>query len=74
MTSPIRFPGADDAGGRDDVAGDSMGAMAAADARQAELERDTHAQGSTIGDLLDLPDVVSMHSKHTGGDDSGYPA
>lgn len=43
--------GADaDAGGRDPVAGTVDGAVAAAHARLAELESDTHGQGSVIGD------------------------
>jgi hypothetical protein len=52
---PVMVGGDADPGGRDDVAGDVAGAMANAMARQAEHKTDTYAQGSTVGDLLDLP-------------------
>ena len=53
--SPVMAMGDADAGGRDDVAGDVAGAVAAATARWREHESDTHAQGSVIGDLVTLP-------------------
>lgn len=53
--SPVNAMGDADAGGRDDVAGTVAGAVAAADARLAELQADTYGQGSVIGDLLALP-------------------
>ncbi len=52
---PVVFPGADDPGGRDDVAASVAAAVANAEARYGEHERDTYAQGSTIGDLMTLP-------------------
>jgi hypothetical protein len=53
--SPVYVGGDADAGGRDDVAGDVAGAVAAATARWREHEADTHAQGSVIGDLMHFP-------------------
>jgi hypothetical protein len=53
--SPIQFTADDDPGGRDIVAGDPAAAVAAAEARLAEMQADTYGQGSTIGDVLDLP-------------------
>jgi hypothetical protein len=53
--SPVFAGGDADAGGRDDVAGTVAGSVAAAEARYIEHESDTHAQGSAIGDLMDLP-------------------
>lgn len=53
--SPVAFTADADAGGRDIVSGTVDGAVAAANARLAELESDTHGQGSTIGDVLALP-------------------
>jgi hypothetical protein len=44
-----------DPGGGDKTAGTVDGAVAAADARQHELESDTFGQGSKIGDLMTLP-------------------
>lgn len=55
--SAIYAGGDADAGGRDDVAGTVAGSVAAAEARFAEHEHDTHAQGSIIGDLMTLPVV-----------------
>src|SRR5258708_2645648 len=46
---PVFAAGDADPGGRDDVAGDVAGAVAAAEARYGEHERDTYQQGSTIG-------------------------
>lgn len=66
MAEPIVFPGDDDAGGRDVVTGDTGSARDAAMARRANLESDTFGLGSTIGDLLELPDVPAASSKHTG--------
>lgn len=71
---PVAFPGDADPGGRDTVAADPAGAVANAEARFGELQGDTYGQGSQIGDALDLPEVPDAHSKHTGGDDSGYAA
>jgi hypothetical protein len=66
----VAFPGDADPGGRDIVAASSAQAMANAEARYGELQGDTYGQGSRIGDLLDLPPVVSDWSKHTGGSDA----
>jgi len=54
-TSPIYVGGDADAGGRDDVAATVGGAVAAAEARFAEHQSDTFAQGSAIGDAMNLP-------------------
>lgn len=68
------FTGGDaDAGGRDDVAGSVAEAMSNAQARYGEHQADTYGQGSTIGDVMTLPDVVSDHSLTTGGDGAGHP-
>lgn len=53
--SPIQVHGDPDPGGRDDVSGTVDGAVAAAQARFAEHESDTLAQGSTYGDIMTLP-------------------
>lgn len=42
------------------------GAVSNTEARYHELAGDTYGAGSTIGDVLDLPPVVSDQSKHTG--------
>ena len=57
--SPIQVHADADAGGRDIAADSVPGSMAAAAARLGELEHDTFGQGSTIGDLMDLPVVDS---------------
>jgi hypothetical protein len=57
--SPIQAHGDADAGGHDDVSATVAGAVANATARYLEHEGDTHPQGSTIGDLMDLPPVES---------------
>jgi hypothetical protein len=59
---PILTGGDADPGGRDDVAGDVAAAQAAAEARYGEHQADTHAQGSTIGDVMDLPAETSTGS------------
>jgi hypothetical protein len=69
-TSPIAFPGDADPGGRDVVADSVAGAVSNAQARYGELQGDTYGQGSVIGDLLQLPDVISDLSKHTAGADA----
>lgn len=51
--SPVQFTADNDAGGRDIVSGTVDGAQAAAAARLAELEADTHTP--VIGDVLNLP-------------------
>lgn len=51
--SPVQFTAGNDAGGRDIVSGAVDGSVAAANARLAELEADTHT--SVIGDVLNLP-------------------
>src|SRR5215468_4993558 len=56
---PISTAGPADAGGRDIVAGTVGGAVANAKARFGELEGDTYGQGSTIGDVYDLPEASS---------------
>lgn len=53
--SPIDAAGDNDAGGRDDVAGDVAGAVANATARWHEFQADTFGQGSTYGDLMTFP-------------------
>jgi len=72
-SSAIFVGGSADAGGRDDVAGTVAAAQAAAEARFHEHQTDTYGQGSQIGDLMTLPDVVSDHSLTTGGDGVGHP-
>jgi hypothetical protein len=69
--SPIYVGGDADPGGRDDVAATVAGSVAAAEARYGEHQRDTYEQGSTIGDLMDLPGVVSDGSRKTGRPDAG---
>jgi hypothetical protein len=56
---PIFAGGDADAGGRDDVAGDVAAAQAAAQARYHEHQGDTYAQGSVIGDAMNLPAKTS---------------
>jgi hypothetical protein len=73
VPSAIFVGGGADPGGRDDVAGTVAAAQAAAEARFREHQSDTYGQGSTIGDLIALPDVVSDHSLTTGGDGAGHP-
>jgi hypothetical protein len=63
----IAFPGDADPGGRDPVAGAVAGAVASEEARYTELAADTYGAGSTIGDVMTLPPVVSDISQHTGG-------
>jgi hypothetical protein len=60
-------------GSADDVAGSVAAAQAAAEGRYAAHMAQTHAQGSTIGVEITLPDVVSDHSLTTGGDGAGHP-
>jgi len=52
---PVYTGGDDDAGGRDDVAGDVAGSVSNATARWHELQSDTFGQGSVIGDLMTFP-------------------
>ena len=52
---PIQAHGDADAGGRDDVAGDVAGSVAAAQARYREHQSDTYGLGSVVGDLMTLP-------------------
>lgn len=61
----IRFPGDNDAGGRDDVAGSVAAAQAAAEARFHEHMGDTYGLGSQIGDSLPLP-ATSSTGTHGG--------
>jgi len=35
---------------------------------------DINPLGSDYGDLMNLPEVPTAHSKHVGGDGDGYPA
>lgn len=51
----VNVRGDADAGASDKTAGDVAGAVAAAQARQDELESDTFGQGSVIGDVMTLP-------------------
>jgi len=44
-----------DAGGSDDIAATVAESVTAAMGRRAELESDTHGQGSTLGDVMSLP-------------------
>jgi hypothetical protein len=54
--SAIGVHGDNDPGGRDDVAGDIAGAVAAAEARYLEYQGDAIQAGpSTIGDQIDMP-------------------
>ena len=53
--APVNAMGDADAGGRDDVAATVAGAVANAEARYAEHQADTYGQGSTIGDLMQMP-------------------
>lgn len=53
--SPIDAAGDPDAGGRDDVSATVAGAVANATGRWQEFQGDTFGQGSTYGDLMDLP-------------------
>jgi hypothetical protein len=69
-TSPVAFPGDADPGGRDTVAASVAEAVANTEARYHELAGDTYGAGSTIGDVMDLPGVVSDMSKHTGSPNS----
>lgn len=71
--TPVQVHGDADPGGRDKVSGTAAGSVAASDARLGELQSDTYGMGSTIGDLVMLPDVVSDHSLTTGGDGAGHP-
>lgn len=64
---PIAFPGDSDPGGRDPVSSSVAGAVANEEARYTELAADTYGAGSQIGDILELPPVVSDISQHTGG-------
>lgn len=61
----IRYPGAPDAGGRDDVANSVAAAQAAAEARYHEHQTDTYGLGSQIGDSVTLPAQSSTGT--TGG-------
>ena len=63
----IAFPGDADPGGRDPVAASVAEAVANEEARYTELAADTYGAGSTIGDVLTLPGVVSDVAQHTGG-------
>ena len=53
--APVNAMGDNDAGGRDDVAGDVAGAVANATARWREFQSDTYGEGSVIGDLMTFP-------------------
>jgi hypothetical protein len=58
----VNVHGDADPGGADKTAGTVAGAVAAAQARQAELESDTFGQGSVIGDIMALPgDVLGAY-------------
>jgi hypothetical protein len=52
---PVFVGGDNDAGGRDDVAGDVATAAANAHARSLEHQGDTFGLGSTIGDVVTMP-------------------
>lgn len=54
LLAPIDAAGDPDAGGRDSVAADVAGSVAAAEARLSELQSDLGA-GGTIGDLMTFP-------------------
>jgi hypothetical protein len=51
----VQVHGDADPGGSDKTSATVAGAVAAAQARQRELESDTFGQGSVLGDLMDLP-------------------
>jgi hypothetical protein len=51
----VNVHGDADAGGSDKTSGTVDGAVAAAQARQAELQSDTFGLGSSIGDLVPMP-------------------
>lgn len=55
--SPIVTGGGDDPGGRDVAEPTIAGAVAAAEARYLEYQKDTFGAGSVIGDLMDIPPV-----------------
>ena len=76
MTSPISpiFTGADSAGGRDDVSDSVAGSVGAAVSRYVAAEASTHAQGSTIGDLVNLPDNSMNPAVGIQGAEGGTPA
>jgi hypothetical protein len=57
----------------DDVAGSVAAAQSSAEARYGAHMQQTHGLGSTLGAVLNLPDVVSDHSLMTGGDGAGHP-
>lgn len=63
----IAFTGDADPGGRDPVAASVAEAVTNEEARYTELAADTYGAGSTIGDVMTLPPVVSDISQHTGG-------
>jgi hypothetical protein len=58
----------------DDVSASVAGAVTAAQGRYHALQADTYDQGSVIGQLMNLPEVPTAHSKHVGGDGDGYPS
>jgi hypothetical protein len=66
----IAFTGDADPGGRDTVAASVQEAVANTEARYHELAADTYGAGSQIGDVMDLPPVISDWSKHTAGSDA----
>lgn len=57
----------------DDVAATVAGAQAAAEGRYGAHMQQTYGQGSSLGVVVSLPDVVSDHSLTTGGDGAGHP-
>lgn len=51
----VHVHGDADPGGSDKTSGTVAGAVAASDARMAEMQSDTYGLGSHIGDLMTLP-------------------
>ena len=51
-----------DAGGSDTIAASVAESVAAALAHNAEMESDTHGQGTTVGDLVALPTSPDIDS------------
>ena len=64
---PIYTGGDGNPGGIDDVAASVAASVAAAEARYGTHERDTHAAGSTIGDVTGMPPRTSDGKISEGG-------
>ncbi len=73
MTSPVD-PVVSPSAEADTMAATVAASVANATSRYLSHQADTYGQGSQIGATMALPDVVSDHSRATGGDGAGYPA